>query len=547
MSKSRLETKSPRAAAWLACAGLAMAVPLGASACGTAPEPTAKTTASLARAETAAEAAGWRAQVIYLVMPDRFRNGDTTNDALGSPGCFNPSDPHVFHGGDLEGVRQNLGYIKGLGATAIWTTPLYRQIPRLPNGQCGYHGYWADYVDPDDGAIEPKLGTASDLVALVGDVHAAGMRFILDMVVNHSGNTARLPTQQPSWFHDPRTCASLGDPMIDCPLDSHPDFAQENPVVAAYESALAARWTSTYGIDGIRMDTAKYVPPSYFQASFFPAVRGVNANLFAVAEIFDTGPTTPFLPYLDAGFDSAFHFELYSALVSGIARGGSVDAVASAVADGIATLGMDRALDLVLLMDNHDVPRFANEPGYGVPEDDIRRREMLALDLLFTLPGIPQLYAGDEVGLYGGPDPDNRRDLPAWATDPTARGAAHPGEAVAGSDQIFARVAKLAALRTTTPALIDGAYTELWRQNGAHNPNVFAFARGTGAGARVIVVNNGSAPSGTMHIPVPGSVFASGATLVDDLGDGAPGTLALGGGTLVVNLPPRGAAIYRAR
>lgn len=487
--------------------------------------------------------AAWRSQVIYLVMPDRFRNGDPTNDSAAPPNCFDPNDPQKYHGGDLAGIDQNLAYVQSVGATAIWTTPLYRQINQLASGNCGYHGYWADFAVPDDGAVEPALGSAASLSKLVSDIHSAGMRYILDMVVNHSGDTAQVASQQPSWFHDPATCARLGNPLIYCPLDGHPDFAQEQPAVASYESAIAAGWTK-FGIDGIRMDTTKYVLPSYFQNSFFPAVRAVNPNLWSVAEIFDTGPTSPFVPYLDAGFDSAFHFELYAALQSGVGAGGSIDAVASAIADGIATLGMDGALDLVLLIDNHDTPRFANTPGYGVPEDEIRRRLLLALDLIFTLPGIPQLYYGDEIGMYGGADPDNRRDFPAWATDATQRSQPHPGEAVAGSDIVFARAQKLAQLRTSTQALIDGAYRELWRQNGGNNPNVFAFARGTGTDARLVVISNGSDPSGTIHIPVPADVVAANTTLVDVLGDGAPATTTLVGGDLVVDLPGRSAAIY---
>jgi alpha-amylase len=497
-----------------------------------------------ASALTAADNAGWRSQVIYLAMPDRFKNGDTTNDNAGQANCFNPNDPHQYHGGDLAGLDQSVGYLNGLGATALWVTPLYRQIENL-NGQCGYHGYWADYVDPDDGAIEAKLGTPAQLTSLINDLHATNMRFILDMVVNHSGNTAQIATQQPSWFHNPSTCGSLGDSTIYCPLDSHPDFAQENPVVAAYLSNAAEKWVSTYKVDGIRMDTAKYVLPSYFQNSFFPAVRSANPNLFSVAEIFDTGPVSPFVPYLNAGFDSAFHFELRQALVDGIGHGGTIDEVASAVADGVNELGMDRALDLVLMIDNQDVQRFANEPGWGVPEDEIRRREMLALDLIFTLPGIPQLYYGDEIGMYGANDPDNRRDFPSWASDATERAQAHPGVAVAGSDQIFNRVSKLTHLRTSTQSFIDGAYRELWRENGSRNPNVFSFARGTGSAARIVVISNGAAPSGTMHIPVPTETFANGTALVDDLGDGAPSNLTITNGQLVVNMPAKSAAIYR--
>jgi glycosidase len=168
---------------------------------------------------------------------------------------------------------------------------------------------------------------------------------------------------------------------------------------------------------------------------------------------------------------------------------------------------------------------------------------MLALDLIFTLPGIPQLYYGDELGMYGGGDPDNRRDLPDWATDPTARALPHPGAAVAGSAMVYARVQKLSGLRRSVPALADGEYHELWRQNGAAHPNVFAFSRGSAAGLRIVLVSNGARNSGRMSIPVHG--IADGTMLVDELGDGAPQALTVSAGKLLVDLPPRSAAIYR--
>lgn len=485
--------------------------------------------------------AGWHTQVLYLVLPDRFRDGDPSNDD--ATHCFDRADPHRFHGGDFAGLRHSLGYLADVGATAVWITPPNKQAGPPGSTMCGYHGYWIDYVDPPDDALEPELGTPDELAGLASDLHAAGMRLVLDMVVNHTGDGARLPHQHPDWFHDPATCATLGPTQIFCPLDHHPDFAQERPDVAAWLSTLQARAVTRYGVDGIRMDTAKHVLPAYFHDSFFPAVRGARPGLFAVAEIFDEGSTAAMVPYLDAGFDSAFHYPLYAALADAIGHGNSVDAIAQAVADGIARVGADRALDLVLFVDNHDVPRFANLPGYGVPEDEIRRRLLLALDLVFTLPGIPQLYYGDELGMYGGPDPDNRRDLPAWAMDPAARAEAHPGEAVAGSDVVYRRVQKLTMLRRSVPALADGEYHELWRQNGAANPNVFAFSRGSGAGVRVVVIGDGAGRSGAMHIPVHG--LADGTTLVDELGDGAPATVVIAGGKLTVDLPARSAAIYR--
>lgn len=490
---------------------------------------------------TAAAQAGWREQVLYLVMADRFRDGDPSNN--NATGCFDAADPRRFHGGDLEGLRQHLDYVRDLGATAVWITPPNRQAG-VP-GSCGYHGYWIDYTDPDDGALQPEIGTPDALVRLATDMHASSMRLVLDMVVNHAGETARLAQQHPDWFHDPRTCTELGAAQVFCPIFDLPDLAQERPEVAAYLSALEARAMMRYAADGIRMDTAKHVPAAYFRDSFFPAVRAASPTAFAVAEIFEGSSLATYVPYLDAGFDSAFHFPLYGALQDAIARAGSVDKIAAAVSDGIAKVGAARALDLVLFIDNHDVPRFATAANFGgtVSEDEIRRRLLLALDLIFTLPGIPQLYYGDELGMYGNSDPDNRRDLPAWAGDPAGRAQPHPDSAVAGAADVYARVQKLAMLRRTTPALAAGRYRELFRQFGSLYPNVLAFSRGRGAEQRIVVVDNTAKGGGTVQIRV--GDLADGTVLVDELGDGAPDRVEISGGKLSVALPGRSAAIYR--
>ena len=466
-----------------------------------------------------------------LVMPDRFRNGDPRNDRAGDASCFDPADPRKFHGGDLAGLRQHLDYIQEVGATAVWITPPDRQVG------CGYHGYWIDDGDPATGELEPKLGSDADLDGLVADLHARGMRFVLDRVVNHAGTGARIAAQHPAWFHDRATCKSLGPPHIFCPLGTKPDFAQERPEVARYLTQREARMIERHHVDGIRMDTAKHVPASYFRDSFFPALK---PHVFAVAEIWDG--VASYRPYLDAGFASAFHFPLYYALDAAIAHGGSVDAVADAIGEGIAKLGADRALDLVLMIDNHDTPRFASQPGRAVPAAEINRRMQLALVLLFTLPGIPQLYSGDELALYGGADPDNRRDFPAWAMDPAERAEPHADEAAGVPASVFARVQRLAQLRRTVLALADGAYRELLRQGGAGRPNVLAFSRGHGQAMRIVAINNEAA---SVSVPIP-VALAEGTQLVDELGDGAP-PVTITGGALALALGAKSAAIYRVR
>ena len=483
----------------------------------------------------------WSRQVIYLALVDRFANGATANDHLGLPGCFDPADPQKWHGGDFVGMRGRLDYLSSLGVGALWITPAAQQAAG-PTGKCGYHGYWADYADPDDGAVEPRLGTAAELTALVGAVHDAGMAFILDMVVNHPGDHARVVTQHPDWFHDPATCAQLGDPAIYCPYRAGiSDFAQEQPAVATYLSSLSAGWTTRYPIDGIRMDTAKYVLPSYFHDSWVPSVRAVRP-LFLVAEVFSE-TVGDLKPYLDAGFDSTFNFPLRGALRDAVGHAGSLDLVAGVLADEQTQLGAARARTLVNMIDNHDTQRFANEPGSAVANDEIRARLELALAIAFCAPGIPQLYAGDELGLFGGDDPDNRRDMPSWAWTAAGRATAMPPEAIPNAELIFEYVHKLVSLRRSEVALAIGDYSEMWRPNGSTTENVLAFLR-AGAGEQVIfVANNGDAPA-TVTLMMHARI-ADGVTLGDLLGAAPDVTTA--NGMLAVTLPAKTAALYRPR
>lgn len=497
-----------------------------------------------------ADPAVWMRQTIYLVMTDRFFNGDPSNDQAGQPNCTGATSQNLFHGGDLAGVRQKIGYLQDLGATAVWVTPLYAQTP-VRNGACGYHGYWADFVDPDDGAMEPKLGTIADATGLVSDLHAQGMKLVLDMVVNHSGRNARIATQHPDWFHDPTTCAQLGDAKIYCPLNGLPDFAQENATVAAYLSALSSGWVKRVMPDGIRMDTAQHVPASYFASSWFPAVRGVRGDLFTVAEIFDEGPYTDYMPELNAGFDSAFDFPLRRAFVDAFAKSGSLDEVAQKTADAIATWGVARALMKTNMLDNHDVPRFLTEAGAGVAPAELETRYAIALATMFALPGIPQIYAGDELGSL---DTYNRTDMPSWAWDAAGRAGAHTGF-VPDVQATWSLVQTLAKLRRDNDALYKGSYAELWRPNGGAQ-NVLAFLRSAAPSRLLVVVHDASADEGTVALPwsashnvapADKSAWPDGTVLEDLLKIGAPATLTVAGGKINVAVSGKFVGIYRAR
>jgi glycosidase len=484
-------------------------------------------------------------------MPDRFQNGDPTNDDAGTPGCFDPANPSKWHGGDLAGLRQRIPYLQSLGVTAVWITPQYRQSP----DRCGYHGYWADFASPDDGAIEPKMGTPAELSGLANDLHAAGMRLVLDMVVNHAGVGARAVTEEPSWFHDPATCASLGPRLVDCPIGGKPlpDFAQENPVVASYLTAMSVAWTVRYGIDGIRMDTVKHVLPAYWASSWFPAIRAARPGVFVVGEDFDESGPAGLESFLDDGFDSLFDYPRYPAIVSSFARGGSVDPLAKAVEQAIAAYGIDRARQMESFVDNHDNPRLTSQFPAGTPEADVAARFRLALGAIFTLPGIPQVMWGDEVAMYGAKDPDNRRDMPAWAWSPETRAGTHPGVAAGDGQAAYAHLHALIAIRKAHVALQRGSYAEEWRQNGGA-ANVLAYHRGEGADHVIAAINVG--PAASVALPVARSAtlsatdklaLADGTVLTDVLGEGAPSAVTVTGGVLPISLPPETMGIYVTR
>src|SRR5262249_34344647 len=268
--------------------------------------------------------------------------------------------------------------------------------------------------------------------------------------------------------------------------------------------------------------------------------------------------------FLDAGFDSAFNFWLRDALVACPGKNGSLDGVAGVVSETWAKLGEGNALLACNLLDNHDVGRFTNEPGFGVSEDEIRRRFHAALALLFPCRGRPQRYYGNERGMYGARDGDNnRRSMPDWAWTAEGRrkprAERDPGEprlCLPEPDATFNWCRDLVALRGANPALYGGYYAELWRPNGGQN--AYAFFRGSGGSRVVVVVNESDAkfsPAGGVPLRGNGSLrkadkdaFKDGAVL-ERLFDqnSAPATLQVSKGNLMVTLPARSLGVYRLK
>ncbi|MFI5457746.1 MAG: alpha-amylase family glycosyl hydrolase [Isosphaerales bacterium] len=553
---------------------------------------------------TPAEREVLRKQVIHLVLIDRYFGEHSSNTDF--------TNLLEFHGGNIRGVAAKLDYLKSLGINTVWLTPVYKQVHDLPtghrSGKAPYHGYWPDWTDPDDGAVDPHFGTAEDLKQLIAGLHKANMRFVMDMIVNHAGYDATISKQHPNWFHpDPPKDSK---DIVTAPLAGLPDFSQEDEAVSAYLTKQSLRWVQNFELDGIRMDTAKHVPLPYFKEEWIPAVRRTRPKLFLVAEVMNDkkgeyASVTSLKKFLDAGFDSAFNFWLRDALVASVGRGGSLDLVAAVVGDTWRDLGKDRALLLCNLLDNHDTPRFTSEPNVwtgpthlstqaigcqtlasagvpagalshciaavglmqsavlSVPEEEILRRYHVALVLLFTLPGIPQLYYGDEIGMYGGPDPKNRRSMPRdwpWTTDGRNRPRAErdpgiPRFCLPEPDLTFRWIRKLIALRGANAALHSGSIAELCRPHSGQN--AYAFIRSFQGNHIVVVMNESDEQLGPIALalqhnedirPEDKEALKDGAVLTRLLGqDSCPEMLQVDHGKLTVTMPARCVGVYRLR
>lgn len=365
------------------------------------------------------------ADVIYLIMPDRFANGDTSNDD--PPGFNSPSDrknARVYHGGDLRGIRDRLRYLKDLGVTGFWLTPIYRNT--LPSGGNAYHGYHAvDFYD-----VEPHFGTIEEMRELVDAAHRMGLKVVQDQVANHCGPQHPFVLHPPakSWFNDldahphPRNnfdIAGLTDPYArpkrrDLPLrgwfaGNLPDFNQDNPLVADYLTENALWWIGMTGIDAIRQDTYAYVDRPFW-AKWQSAIDKQYPGFTVVGEV--TAPNPASLSFFEggtvrAGIDtklpSLLDFPLSGAARAVFAQGQPMNRLVEILAQDSLYKRPDM---LVTFPGNHDQPRFLT-----LAKGDIAR---LMMDAAFALTTrrVAHIYYGDEVAMTGGNDPENRHDFP---------------------------------------------------------------------------------------------------------------------------------------
>lgn len=436
--------------------------------------------------------------VIYLIMIDRFSDGDRSNDNPpdAPPEANDPHNPRAFHGGDLRGIINHLPYLKDLGVTTLWLTPWtdnWNGVNRCDKPWCPntyYHGYHTiDYY-----AVEDRFGDLKTLRELIDKAHALGLKVIQDQVANHVGSQHPWLKDPPlpDWFHGTLTEHRLNTFRNGVLLSPHsnqrdvrdvldgwfsddlPDMNQDEPEVARYEIQNALWWVGVTGIDGIREDTIQYMPRTFIR-DLSNALHRQYPKLWMVGEVFerDAAQTSFFIgghtgwDGIDTRLDSVFDFPLWNTSLGVFTNRLPVHALRDQLK--YDALYPDPS-KLTVLANNHDTPRFLSLKGATIDGAKLHTAFILSVR------GLPQLYYGEEIAMEGGEDPDNRRDFPARAFEASGRNAKE--------QEVFEWTRAWIRLRREHSALRRGRLIDL-----IYDDNVYLFARQDNTETVVIGIN----------------------------------------------------------
>ncbi|HST53203.1 MAG TPA: alpha-amylase family glycosyl hydrolase [Pyrinomonadaceae bacterium] len=450
--------------------------------------------------------------VIYLIMPDRFSDGDASNDAPADAPreADDRHNPRAWHGGDFRGVIDHLPYLKELGVTAIWLTPWYDNwngVSRCDRPWCpntSYHGYGAvDYY-----GVEDHFGTSETLRELVEHAHALGIKVIQDQVANHVSSHHPWTTDPPlaDWFHGTREDHLRNPFRADLLLSPHapvearrptldgwfsddlPDMNQEEPEVARYEIQNSLWWVGVTGVDGIRQDTIQYMP-RFFIRDLNVALRRQYPRAWMVGEVFDTDPlqTSFFIgghegwDGIDTELPAVFDFPAWD--ISRKVFTGKLPASQLRYILRSDSLYSDPSR-LVTMQNNHDTRRFMSLDGATL------EGAMLHMAYILTIRGTPEIYSGEEIAMEGGDDPDNRRDFPGGFKG-DAHDAFEKSGRTSGEQRMFEWTRELLRLRREHSSIRRGALLDLFFDDDA-----YVYARRDAEETVVIALNRAAAPKG---------------------------------------------------
>ncbi|MET7523178.1 pullulanase-type alpha-1,6-glucosidase [Streptomyces sp900116325] len=544
------------------CAALIPVVP--ASATTAAPRPPGPPSDARLAAEPARH--DLTREQFYFVMPDRFADGDPSNDRGGLTGSrletgYDPTDKGFYQGGDLKGLTDRLDYIKGLGTTAIWLAPIFKNRPVQGTGKdasAGYHGYWiTDFTQ-----VDPHFGTNADLSKLIDKAHGKGMKIFFDVITNHTADTVDYAEKKygykpkgaypyldrdgrpfddtkglakvdadsfpytpentgekvPAWLNDPTMYHNRGDSTYAGESTTYGDFSglddlwTERPEVVSGMEKIYEKWVRDFDIDGFRIDTVKHVDLDFWTqwatALDTYAARHGRDDFFMFGEVYsaDTALTSP---YVTRGrLDATLDFPFQEAARQYASQGAPATKLAAVFGDDYRyATDKANAYEQVTFLGNHDMGRigaFLKQDNPKADDAELVDRARLANEVMFLSRGNPVVYYGDEQGFTGaGGDKDARQTMFASKTadylddDQLGTDRTHASDAYDTGHPLYRNIAALSELTRKNPALRDGVQTERYAEG-----SVYAFSRTDPERSNeyVVATNNGTAAK-TVELP----------------------------------------------
>ncbi len=442
-----------------------------------------------------------QSDVLYLLMPDRFANGNPLNDnhpeMIEKANRLNPSGRH---GGDIQGINDHLDYFNELGVTTLWINPLLENN----HPEFSYHGY----AITDFYRIDPRFGSNADYVDLVDAAHKKGLKIVMDMILNHCGINhwfiKDLP--MPGWIHqfpeftrsnfraetltDPHAAKSDQNRMLQGWFDKHmPDLDQRNPYLRNYLIQNSIWWIEYANLDGIRLDTQPY---PYAEMTSEWTARILNEypgfNIVGESWLQREAMTAYFqkqsspCAYFNSGMPVVTDFPLQGAVSRAFTE-------QEGWSEGMARIYMVLAQDFVydnpyntlIFLDNHDLNRYFNTIG-----NDLDALKM-ALTFLFTTRGIPQLYYGTELLMDGQEHlghGDIRKDFPGGWKEDSLNAFTASGRSEA-QNEVFNHLQQLLHWRKTNRAVHYGRLLHFLPENG-----VYTYFRILDKEVVMVMINN---------------------------------------------------------
>ena len=482
--------------------------------------------------------------VLYMLMPDRFANGNPKNDVIKGmeDQLCNRNEPSLRHGGDLEGLRQHLDYFTDLGVTALWLTPVLENDRPADNGKNStYHGYaTTDYY-----RVDPRFGTNEEYKALVNECHKKGLKVVMDMIFNHCGDyhpwakgtrldeNGKTIKDYPSkdWFNSPnyglQTSYKL-TPVLDpyaSKVDmaetvdgwfvpSMPDLNQRNPHVIKYLIQNSIWWIETVGIDGIRMDTYPYADRQAM-ADWMKVLNKEYPNFNTVGETWVTEPAYTAawqkdskLSDINSNLKTVMDFAFFDRLSQ--AKNEETDDWWKGWNRIYNSLCYDYLYtdpsSVMAFIENHDTDRYL---GNGKDSTALKQ----AYALLLTMKRIPQLYYGTEILMNGTKtetDGNVRQDFPGGFPGDKVNKFTHEGRTKA-ENAMFDWTSRLLHWRQNNDVINKGTQTQFIPHHG-----VYVLARQYN-GKTVLTILNGKKADNQVDVTRYAEVIGSHTTATDVL------------------------------